>query len=99
LLQAIDRPALIASAFASAASAASGLVPSSSVLFDPAAAGTVAYDPVAAQKALKAAGWTKVNNAWRRPKFGKPFTFELLSPDAESNPAAFAAAEAVARDW
>ena len=55
--------------------------------------------PAAAQKALKAAGWTKVANAWRRPTFKKPFKFELLSPDAASNPAAFAAAEAVARDW
>jgi peptide/nickel transport system substrate-binding protein len=99
LLEAIDRPALIKSAFAMAASAASGLIPSSSVLFDPGAAGSVAFDPAAAQKALKAAGWTKVDNAWRRPKFTKPFTFELLSPDAASNPAAFAAAESVAHDW
>lgn len=99
LLQAIDRPALIDSVFAMAASAASGLIPSSSVLFDASASGTVAYDPSAAQKALKAAGWTKVANAWRRPTFKKPFTFELLSPDAASNPAAYAAAEAVASDW
>ena len=99
MLEAIDRPALIESAFAMAASAASGLIPSSSVLLDPGAAETVAYDPAAAQKVLKAAGWTKVGNAWRRPTFKKPFTFDLLSPDAASNPAAFAAAEAVARDW
>ncbi len=99
LLEAIDRPALIESAFAMAASAASGLIPPSSVLLDPGAAEAVAYDRAAAQKALKAAGWTKVDNAWRRPTFKKPFTFDLLSPDAASNPAAFAAAEAVARDW
>ena len=99
LLQAIDRPALIDSAFAMAASAATGLIPSSSVLFDASASGAVAYDPSAAQKGLKAAGWTKVANAWRRPTFKKPFTFDLLSPDAASNPAAWAAAEAVARDW
>jgi peptide/nickel transport system substrate-binding protein len=99
LLEAIDRPALIESAFAMAASAASGLIPPPSVLLDPGAAEAVAYDRAAAQKALKAAGWTKVDNAWRRPTFKKPFTFDLLSPDAASNPAAFAAAEAVARDW
>ncbi|HEX7949640.1 MAG TPA: peptide ABC transporter substrate-binding protein [Candidatus Limnocylindrales bacterium] len=99
LLEAINRPALIDSVFAMAASAASSLIPSSSILFDPSAAGTVAYDPSAAQKALKAAGWTKVANAWRRPKFKKPFTFDLLSPAQASNPAAWAAAEAVARDW
>jgi peptide/nickel transport system substrate-binding protein len=99
LLEAIDRPALVDSAFAMAASTASGLIPSSSVLFDPGAAGSVPYDRTAAQKALKAAGWTKVANAWRRPKFKKPFTFDLLSPDAASNPVAYAAAEAVTRDW
>jgi peptide/nickel transport system substrate-binding protein len=99
LLEAINRPGLIKSAFATAASAAVGLIPSSSVLFDPAAAGPVPYDQAAAQKALKAAGWTKVNNTWRRPNFKKPFAFELLSPDAASNPAAYAAAEAVTRDW
>ncbi len=99
LLEAIDRPALIDSAFAMAASAAAGLIPSSSVLFDGSAAGTVPYDPAAAQKALKAAGWTKVANAWRRPKFKTAFKFELLSPDTASNPAAYAAAEAVAKDW
>jgi len=99
LLQAINRPALIDRVFASAASAASGLIPSSSVLFDASAAGAVAYDPAAAQKALKAAGWTKVANAWRRPASRTPFAFELLSPDLASNPAAFAAAEAVVADW
>ena len=99
LLEAINRPALIESAFATAAAAAVGLIPSSSILFDPAAAGSFAYDRNAAQTALKAAGWTKVANAWRRPKFKTPFTFELLSPDAASNPAAYAAAEAVTRDW
>jgi peptide/nickel transport system substrate-binding protein len=99
LLKAINRPALIEHVFASAASAASGLIPSSSVLFDASASGSVAYDPAAAQKALKAAGWTKVANTWRRPTFKKSFTFELLSPDEASNPAAFAAAEAVAADW
>ena len=99
LLEAIDRPALIESAFAMTASAASGLIPPTSVLFDPAAAEAVAYDRTAAQKALKGAGWSKVDNAWRRPTSKKPFTFDLLSPDAASNPAAFAAAEAVARDW
>ncbi len=99
LLEAIDRPALIDTVFAMAASAAPGLIPNSSVLFDASAAGAVAYDPAAAQKALRAAGWTKVANAWRRPTFKKSFTFDLLSPDVASNPAAFAAAEAVARDW
>ena len=99
LLEAINRPVLIQSAFAMAASAAAGLIPSSSVLFDPGAADAVAYDAAAAQKALKTAGWTKAANTWRRPNFKKPFTFDLLSPDAASNPAAFAAAEAVVLDW
>jgi peptide/nickel transport system substrate-binding protein len=98
-LAAIDRPALIGTAFAGAAGAANGLIPPASPLFDPAAADPVAFNRDAAQKALKAAGWTKVDNAWRRAGDSKPLTFELLSPDAESNPGLFAAAAAVAADW
>ena len=67
--------------------AANGPIPPTSPLFDPGAAGPVALRAAdAAQKALKAAGWTKVDNAWRRPSDKKPLTFELLSPDADVQP-------------
>ncbi len=98
-LAAIDRPGLIADAFAGAASAVTGPIPPSSPLFDAAADPAVPYDVAAAQKGLKAAGWKKLDNAWRRATDKGPLTFELLSPDAESNPGLYAAAAAVAADW
>ncbi len=98
-LAAIDRPALIEAAFARAAGAANGPIPPTSPLFDPAAAVPVGFSRDAAQTALKDAGWKKSENAWRRATDTEPLTFELLSPDAASNPGLFAAAAAVAADW
>jgi peptide/nickel transport system substrate-binding protein len=98
-LAAIDRPALIEAAFARAAGAANGPIPPTSPLFDPSAADPVGFSRDAAQKALKEAGWKKSENAWRRATDTEPLTFELLSPDAQSNPGLFAAAAAVAADW
>ena len=98
-LSAIDRPALIESAFARVAGAANGPIPPTSPLFDPSAADPIGFSRDSAQKALKAAGWKKSENAWRRATDTAPLTFELLSPDAESNPGLFAAAAAVAADW
>jgi peptide/nickel transport system substrate-binding protein len=98
-LGAIDRPALIETAFARAAGAANGPIPPTSPLFDPTAATPVGFSRDAAQKALKEAGWKKSENAWRRAADTEPLTFELLSPDAASNPGLFAAAAAVAADW
>jgi peptide/nickel transport system substrate-binding protein len=98
-LAAIDRPVLMEEAFARIASAANGPIPPASPFFDPTAANPVGYSPSNAQKALKAAGWIKSENKWRRATDTEPLTFELLSPDEESNPALFAAAAAVAADW
>ena len=98
-LAAIDRPALIDAAFGMVAGTANGPIPPSSPWFDPAAAASIDYDIPAAQKALKDAGWKKLDNAWRRATDDAPLTFELLSPDAESNPGLHAAAAAVAADW
>ena len=98
-LAAIDRAALIEAAVARAAGVANGPIPPTSPLFDPSAAGPVGFSRDAAQKALKEAGWKKSENAWRRASDTKPLTFELLSPDAASNPGLFAAAAAVAADW
>jgi peptide/nickel transport system substrate-binding protein len=99
LLEAIDRPRLIGDAFASTAATAIGPIPPSSVLLDPAADAPVPYDLPAARAALTKAGWTTAADGWHLPKTTTPLTVELLSPDAVSNPAAFATAEAVARDW
>lgn len=99
LLAAIDRPGLIDSAFAGIATAAPGMIPPASTLFDPDAAADIPYSRGAAQRGLKAAGWKVVDKAWRRATDTKPLTFELISPDAASNPGLFAAAEAVVADW
>jgi peptide/nickel transport system substrate-binding protein len=99
LLAAIDRRSLISTVFAGMASSASGPIPPSSPLFDPAADPPVAFDAAAARAALKAAGWTVSADGWRLSGAKKPVAIELLSPDAASNPAAFAAADAVAHDW
>jgi peptide/nickel transport system substrate-binding protein len=99
LLAAIDRPTIITNAFAMAAGPATGPIPPASAVFDPGADPPVAYSAAAAQAALKAAGWTLAADGWHLPKAKTAISIELLSPDEASNPAAYAAAEAVARDW
>jgi peptide/nickel transport system substrate-binding protein len=99
LLAAIDRPALIESAFAMSAAAATGPIPPSSPMFDAAADPPVAYDPKAAQAALKDAGWTRKDDGWYLPKATKPLALEVLSPTKGTNPGLYAAAEAIAASW
>jgi peptide/nickel transport system substrate-binding protein len=99
LLRAIDRDALVDEAFGGSAVVADGLIPSSSPLFDAEASGHVPYDPDEAEMRFGKLGWKKVDGHWRPPGKKDPFTIELLSPDEASNPAAFAAADVVARDW
>ena len=99
LLAAIDRRGLIAGSFATAAEDATDPIPPASWLFDAAADPLVAYDPGAAKAALKRAGWTQAADGWHLPKTSTAFAIELLSPNEASNPAAFAAARAVSRDW
>jgi peptide/nickel transport system substrate-binding protein len=99
LLAAIDRPRLVTEAFAMSARSATSPIPPTSAMFDPTADAPVPYDPAAAQGALKKAGWTLAADGWRLPKATKALSIELLSPDESSNPAAFAAARGVARDW
>ncbi|MEJ7698021.1 MAG: ABC transporter substrate-binding protein, partial [Candidatus Limnocylindrales bacterium] len=99
LLAAIDRVGLIGRAYAGAASPANGPIPAGSPWFDASAAAPVRFDRKAARAALKAAGWTTKSGAWRLPKSTKALTLEVLSPDELANPALFAAAEEVVRDW
>jgi peptide/nickel transport system substrate-binding protein len=99
LMRAIDREALIDEVFAGSAGRADGLIPSSSPLFDAQASKAVPYDPEEAEFRLEKLGWERVDGQWRLPGKDDPFTIELLSPDESSNPAAFAAAEFVARSW
>ena len=99
LLAAIDRGAIIGSAFAMSAATATGPIPPSSPVFDAAADPPVAYDPGAAAKALKAADWTQKDDRWYLPKAKDPLAIEVLSPTKGANPGLFAAAERVVADW
>jgi peptide/nickel transport system substrate-binding protein len=99
LLQALDRQAIATDAFDSRAVVADAPIPPTSWAFDTTASAPVATDAAAAAAALTKAGWTKVDERWRPPGATEAFTLEILSPDAETNPALFAVAERVAGDW
>jgi peptide/nickel transport system substrate-binding protein len=99
LLAAIDRDAIIATVFGGAATRADTPIPPSSWAFDPKASAQVRFDPKAAAAGFKAAGWKKAATGWIAPGAKKAYTIEIISPDAVSNPAAMAVAEAVAAGW
>lgn len=99
LLAAIDRGALIESAYGGAAAAARGPIPPSSPLFDPAADPAIAFGRSSAGKSLRAAGWTRDDKGWYLPKGTKPLSIEVLSPTEDSNHDLFEAATAVVADW
>jgi peptide/nickel transport system substrate-binding protein len=99
LLKAIDRGRLIKEAYAMSAASATGPIPPSSPLFDPAADPLVTYDRKGASKALTAAGWTHKKDGWYTPKAKTPLTIEVVSPTQDTNPGLFKATEAVVRDW
>jgi peptide/nickel transport system substrate-binding protein len=99
LLGAIDRAEVIDTVYAGAAASAPGPIPPSSPLFDMAASQPVEFDPTAARKALKAAGWTEKDGAWYLPKAKAPLAIEVLSPTAEANPNLYATAKQVVADW
>ena len=99
LLRAIDREALIDDAYGGSGIRADSLVPTSSPLFSREASPAVPLDLDAAGMALGKAGWKRVDGKWRLPGKDEALTVELLSPDQTSNPAAYRAAAAVARDW
>jgi peptide/nickel transport system substrate-binding protein len=99
LLKGIDRGRLIEEAYALSAASATGPIPPSSPLFDPAADPLVTYDRKGASKALTAAGWTHKKDGWYLPKAKTPLTIEVVSPTQDTNPGLFRATEAVIRDW
>ena len=100
LLQAIDRDTIIRERLGGLATRADGLIPPSSWAFDPAATPEVPFDAKAAKAGLVAAGWKQVEGGGWIPKGSKdPLTIEILSPQADANPAAFAVADAVSAAW
>jgi peptide/nickel transport system substrate-binding protein len=99
LLAAIDRPAIISSVFGDLAATADSPIPPSSWAFDAAASPAVPYSAKAATAALTKAGWKKTGGHWRPAGAADPYTIELLTPNATTNPALAAIAAAVAADW
>lgn len=99
LLGAIDRDQLVADALGGDAVRADALIPPTSGVYDATAAGTVAYDPKAAGKALEKAGWTKKDGQWVAPGDKTPYELEVLSIPAAANPRLAAVAETVRDAW
>ncbi|HUP55113.1 MAG TPA: peptide ABC transporter substrate-binding protein [Methylomirabilota bacterium] len=99
LLKGINRARLIDEAYAMSAASATGPIPPSSPMFDPAADPLVTYDRKAASKALTDAGWTHKKDGWYLPKAKTPLSIEVVSPTQDTNPGLFAATAAVVRDW
>lgn len=99
LLQAIDRDSLLSSLLDGLGRRADSLIPPSSPMFDSVGNVPIAFDPAAARKALQNAGWKVSGNSWI-PKGGKdPLVIELLSPEEQANPVAYATADAVVDAW
>ena len=99
LLEAIDRAAIIQTAFGGLASRADSFLPPTSWAFDATASPEVKRSTGAATKALKAAGWTRGDDGWQAPESKKATEIELLVPDRTKNPALFAVGSQVAADW
>ncbi|HSL33679.1 MAG TPA: peptide ABC transporter substrate-binding protein [Candidatus Limnocylindrales bacterium] len=99
LLVAIDRPAIIDSAFNGLAAQAESPIPPSSWAFDSAASPATVPSPVTATNTLTKAGWTRVDERLRPAGAKEAYTIRLVVPDAASNAVLHAVAEKVAADW
>lgn len=99
LLAALDRDGMVAKVLDGLGTRADSLIPPQSWAFDPSKSPEVGYSLQGAAKSLQEAGWKKSAGHWIAPKAKKPYVLELISPDAASNPVAWATAEVVAEDW
>jgi len=99
LLAALDRGAIVDRVMAGLAVVADGAIPPTASVFDPAKNPPVPYAPSTATSGLRAAGWTRVDDAWRAPSGSTSYAIALLAPSAAVNPTAAATAAAVAADW
>ena len=99
LLEAIDRDTLVTTDLAGLGARADSLIPPSSTMFNASIDTPVGFDAVAAEKALRDAGWRTGEGSWI-PKGGSdPIVIELLSPEEAANPVAYAAAVRVRDAW
>jgi peptide/nickel transport system substrate-binding protein len=99
LLAAIDRGALLDGPLAGLGQPADSLIPPWSPEFDAGASRGIAFDTAAAQAALRAVGWKKTTAGWTPKGASEPLAIEILCPEQDVNPVAYAAANAVALDW
>ena len=99
LLKAVDRDQIVADAFAGGAVRADAPLPASSWAFSPTASKPLAFDVDGARKDLLGLGWKAIGSKLARPGGKAPLAFDLLSPDAVTNPSTYATAASVAADW
>jgi peptide/nickel transport system substrate-binding protein len=94
LTQAIDRQRILAEVLGGRGDPDPSPIPSGDWAYSPSAASAHAYDPVAAAKALDAAGWVLAPGGRLRAKGGQPFKFDLIAASSFPN---HEIADAVAR--
>lgn len=99
----IDRVTIVTSELGGAGVAASGLVPPTSFAHDPAATGSLPFDPTTGRALLRDAGWTESAGTWSAPGEPGPVRIELLVAAAQASGTAASAstsmAELVAEGW
>jgi len=99
LLEAVDRGALVSLVLDGLGSRADSLVPPTSPFARASPPTVVPFDPAAAKAALLAAGWKQAGGSWT-PKGAKaPVAIEVLCPEEQANPVAYAAAQTVVNGW
>ncbi|MFI5261780.1 MAG: ABC transporter substrate-binding protein [Candidatus Limnocylindrales bacterium] len=100
LLSAIDRPGLVRSVFAGAATVATTPFPALPSVAPPASP-TSSASPSAASAAagLTAAGWKRQADGWHAPGVKTAVAFQVVTVDAATNPALNAVAHAVVAAW
>ncbi|MCI0346947.1 MAG: ABC transporter substrate-binding protein, partial [Chloroflexi bacterium] len=99
LLGAVNREAIIADVLAGYAARADTPIPNHSWAFDAASSPPVPFDTEAAMAALTAAGWTRSSTGWTPTGATTPLVVQMIGPDEDVNPTAYAVARSVARAW
>ena len=100
LLEAVDRPTMLATTLRGAGTVADVPLPAWSPWYDGGSVVATPFDTAAAQSDLAAAGWVRGDSGWTVPKATTgPYSIKLLSPDAATNPAALALAGQVVKAW
>jgi peptide/nickel transport system substrate-binding protein len=85
LAQAVDRQRIINDVLAGRGDPDPSPIPTADWAFSSVAAGLHPYDPVAAAKALDAAGWTEASGARLRAKAGVPFKVTMVVAESYPN--------------